>query len=246
MRGCLPSWASPGNLSLGTLPAQICPSSRLLRSPGSCWQPGDQRDPKGQPVHSCCPPASLWTTPQDILKYVVPMAAWGSPTDRKPENAVRRDQPRSSVASKEATVPGWAVRGYPCPSRGFLAATLHPCCSKSILGGTPGGLKSGLRRGDPGRGLRGGRARWPLRPPGPPQFSPGETQIQAPRAPSKLSNGGQMPRPVRRVQPGPHRQAQESRVRDVAWQDLRLCLQQGLMFPASGVVGTDSRAAHCS
>lgn len=59
LRGCHPRRASPGTLSLGTLPAQIRPNPRLLGSPGSCWQCGDQREPKAQPVRPRCPPTSL-------------------------------------------------------------------------------------------------------------------------------------------------------------------------------------------
>lgn len=115
------------------LPAHIGPCPRLFCPPRSCWQPSDQRQPKGQPAHQRCgrapspPPSPCISLDNPPLRYPEipgPDSSPGQPHRWEARDAIRRDPPRGSVASNQAAVPGGAVRGCIHHSQGFPVATL--------------------------------------------------------------------------------------------------------------------------
>lgn len=183
--------------------------------------------------------------PQGTLKHGVPTEAWGVPTDGRAGIGVRREPAMSFRGLKPGCRPRGAGRGCPTPHGVSQLPLSKPCRSKSILGGTPGGLEVTLKEGDPGKRLSGGRAWWPLSEPGPPQFSPGEAGTRAPRAPPRQSWGidasacgkssAWPPLPGRGV-------LGEGR----SFAGFASLPAAGLMSPASGVVGIDPSSALCS
>ena len=167
----------PRTLSPGTL------QPRLLGSPGSCWQPGDQREPKGQPVHASVPLSLSGQPPPRYLEIRGADGGLGQPYRREagdwsrkgPATLFRGLQPGRSAR-------GGGRGGAPAPCRVFQLPLSTLVAPNPSWGAPVEVCKSGLRRGalaghSEGAG-HGGLREHLVHP-----FSPGETRTRAPRAP---------------------------------------------------------------